>query len=178
MLCRAAHRKLATSIFMDRPYSVPDLRGYSAEHVAYEIDMFFGLVEMLSHPQLKIGGPSVAVAGRVNNALIESFGVHLRNLLDFLYFDEPQPTDVVAGDYCRPGAWKAARPAMSTTLNAARSRSNKELAHLTTQRISGILPGKKWAFVPLADEIRPLLQLFCDTADPTTLAPEARAAIR
>lgn len=158
---------------MTRPFTTLELRAYSAAHVAYEIDMFFALAGMHSNPNLKMAVPTAEVGTVVQNALIESFGVHLRNVLDFLYIDQPQPTDIVAIDYCPAGALQAVRPAMSQKLAIARTRANKELAHLTTQRVSG----NTWPFVALADEVRPLLQLFCTTANHGALAPEVKQAI-
>ena len=43
-------------------------------------------------------------------------------------------TDVVAEDFCATGTWK--RP-IDQTLSDARTRVHKELAHLTSDRISG-----------------------------------------
>jgi hypothetical protein len=73
-----------------RPFSDPYLLAFSAEHVAYEVDMFFEMVEVLTQSSL-IGATSTAIAARLKNALIEAFVIHLRNLIDFLYLERPQP---------------------------------------------------------------------------------------
>jgi hypothetical protein len=83
-----------------RPFDDAYILTYSAEHIAYEIDMFFVMIEMLS-PLNKIGASSVAEAKRLIFAMFEAFVIHLRNLIDFLYMDRPQPTDVVATDFCK-----------------------------------------------------------------------------
>lgn len=163
---------------MNRPFSDADLLAYSAEHVLYEVDMFFGMVDLLTKPSLTIGAGSTAEANRVKNALIEAFAVHLRNIIDFLYMDQPQPTDVVAADFLSAGSWKSVRPTISKVLEDARIRANKELAHLTTKRLAGISPGKQWSFSILAGEVKALLNLFIAQAKPGALSPLVAGAVR
>jgi len=143
----------------------------------YEVDMFFGMVEMFTRPSI-IGATSVAEAIRLKNAVVEVFAIHLRNLVDFLYSEKPQTTDVVAADFCATGAWEAMKPPITSSLEAARVRANKEIAHLTCQRIAGTPPEKTWDPQALAAEIRPLLQLFVAKAVATRLSPHVVAAIR
>jgi hypothetical protein len=166
-----------TSPLPTRPFTDAYLFAYSKEHVVYEIDMFFGMVEVLTDSSLIVAS-SHAVSARLNNALIEAFVIQLRNLIDFLYLERPQPTDVVAGDYCEAGIWETQRPPISSSLDAARVRANKEMAHLTSQRIAGTPPEKAWNPSALATEIKPLLQLFVTKAVPARLSPNVAAAIR
>lgn len=160
-----------------RPFSDSYLLAFSAEHIPYEIDMFFGMVEMLTRRSV-IGATSEAEAVRLKNALIEVFAIHLRNIIDFMYLERPQPTDVVAADFCTAGAWQAVKPPITNNLEAARVRANKEIAHLTSQRIAGTPPEKAWDPCRLAAEIRPLLQLVVARAEITRLSPQVAAAIR
>jgi len=60
------------------------------------------------------------------SALLESFGIHLRNLIDFFYTSRLKPDDVIAEDFC-PG-WSET---ISGTLKAAKEGANKEISHLT-----------------------------------------------
>ena len=161
-----------------RPYSEAYLLAYSAEHVAYEVDMFFGLAEILSSPTRSISASSADGVRIVNNSLVESFGIHLRNMIDFLYLDNPRPSDVVAADFCISGQWEDLRPAISQILDITRVRANKELAHLSTDRIAGTDPAKGWAFTALANEIRPIIQLFTRNARATALSPNVAKAVR
>jgi len=168
---------VSTSPLPVRPFNDAYLVAFSAEHVGYEIDMFFGMVEALTQSSL-IGASSAAVAARLKNAVIEAFVIHLRNLIDFLYLERPQPTDVVGADFCETGIWEAQRPAITSTLVAARVRANKEIAHLTSQRISGTPPEKAWEPASLAAEMKPLLQLFVTKASSARLSPNVSTAIR
>jgi hypothetical protein len=151
---------------------------YSDEHVAYEIDMFFWLAEVCGSPSLRLGAASAADTTRLNNVLIEGFVVHLRNVIDFLYLEKPKPTDVVAADFLPTGVWDSLRPAICSSLEAARTRANKEIAHLTTDRIAGSPPAKAWDFQGLANELRPLLHLLSANAPSSRLSPKVAAAIR
>ena len=119
------------------------------------------------------GGHVVAA----QNAMVESFMAHSRNLIEFLYSDLPRPTDVVAADFFPQGTWKGLRPSLSTALADARKRADKELAHLTTSRISGNPPDKQWNVSALAAELKPVLRLFVDNANASALSPKVKAAI-
>jgi hypothetical protein len=160
-----------------RPFSDAYLVAYSEEHVVYEFGMFLWLAQVCGSGA-KLGAPSAADGTRLSNVLIESFVVHLRNVIDFLYLDRPKATDVVAADFFDPGAWERLRPAISGTLETARVRANKEMAHLTTDRIAGSPPEKAWDFSSLATEIRLLMRLVARNALAARLSPRVSAVIR
>ena len=142
-----------------RPYNDVFLENYSEEHLWYEIDMLVGIGKYLSAPTI-VGGSTLDDARRINNLLVEGFGIHIRNIIDFLYLDRPQPADIIASDFCPPGAWDRVRPPISSAFTRARTRANKELAHLTTARIAGAVPEKKWDTIVLLNELKPMLKLW------------------
>jgi hypothetical protein len=162
---------------IERPFSEAFLSTYSDEHLFYECDMFFWLAQVCGSGAT-LGAPTAADATRMSNVLIEGFAVHLRNVIDFLYLDRPQKTDIVAADFCTPGTWVTVRPSISQTLETARGRANKEIAHLSTQRIAGSAPGKAWAFKLLASELRPILHLVARHAVPGRLGSRLVAVLR
>ncbi len=169
------HNTAQSSI--SRPFADSYLLAYSGEHIKYEFDMFTWLGRVCGNPSVQVGAPSAADAARVNNVLIEGFAVHVRNVIDFLYLDKPKPTDVVAADFFSSGVWVQLRPPISATLEAARVRANKEIAHLTTRRIAGSPPEKGWDFAGLTAELLPLLHLFAAKAPPTRCSAELAVAI-
>ena len=67
-----------------------DLREAS-NHLHYEVWM------LTSSAQAMASG--IANNGWLKYALLESFVVHVRGVMDFLYNDNPQPDDVVAQDF-------------------------------------------------------------------------------
>jgi hypothetical protein len=161
-----------------RPFPDAYLLAYSSEHVAYEIDMFFGVVELRKRPSFPFGLSINGDREQLNFALIESAVTHLRNIIDVLYKDGPKPTDVAAIDFFDRGLWETRRPRLSDTLDTARRRANRELAHLTTYRIAGAPPEKAWDFDNLANELRPILLLFVTSGKATRLSRVVAAVIR
>jgi hypothetical protein len=67
---------------------------------------------------------------------------------------------------------------MSPQLELARMRVSKELAHLTTDRISGSPMRKRWDVGALAAELRPVLRDFVAKADPAKLSSRVATAVR
>jgi hypothetical protein len=168
---------------IQRPYPDGYLLAYSKEHVVYEVRNFFWLSEVLSNPKTRLRGPTQADIKHLNEVLVESFGMHLRILIDFLFCDSPRETDIVAADFLPPGEWQDKRkgitntPGITDTLRDAKRRADKELAHLTTERIPGSPPEKAWDVTGLADEIKPLIQLLSAKALTSRLSPKVGAAI-
>jgi hypothetical protein len=130
-----------------------------------------GVPNSIAPPPGSVPRPSTVM----NNTQIESFMAHLRNLIEFLFTLNPGDTDVAAVDFCARGAWN---PVITQTLSDARRRVNKELAHLTTERISGSPLRKQWDFTRLAQELRPHLQDFVARADSAKLSRRIKTAIR
>src|SRR5258708_36815418 len=102
--------------------SVGQLQEMSYEHVSYEIQMFVFMAQ-----KMRRGGLETAE----NNAALETFLLHARCLLDFLYPPEtPRKDDVLADDFFDdPSTLRRALPPslpMSTYLKA---RTGNEVAH-------------------------------------------------
>jgi hypothetical protein len=91
-----------------RTQSDQELLDYSLEHVAYEVEMLRGTEALLA----AIGARAVDTTRVVRNALIESWMVHVQDLVEFLYpSSSPQPDDVIADDFFdRGGDWNRIRP--------------------------------------------------------------------
>ena len=69
------------------------------------------------------------------SASLESFAIHLRNLIDFFYTQSgnAQTDDLVAANFFdSPSAWNLG--AMPQLLKDARERANKEISHITYKR--------------------------------------------
>ena len=129
-----------------------------------------GMMNSIAPPPGSSISPSVVRA----NASVECFMAHLRTLVEFLSSKVTDPTDVVASDFCT-GAWT---PVISQPLRDSRIRVNKELAHLTTMRLSGTPSRKQWDVTTVAQEVRDLLNQFVAAADPARLSPRVNGAIK
>jgi hypothetical protein len=158
---------------LTRPFRADYLAAYSAEHVLYEFDMLIWLSGMWG-AGIEVGAPTPADRTRLRNALLEAFVIHFRNVVDFLYTDNPKPTDVVAGDFCGVNTWSLNRPPLSQSLTVARTRANKEIAHLTSDRQNGNPPTKVWDIEGLVAEIQPVIMLFLNKAESERLNPKVR----
>ena len=170
------------------------LLDYSAEHLPYDAKLFIACAELsvrigrakaqagLSgspftfslHPRFAASCPvdPTTTQWAVDMAILEASLVHARGLIFFLYDNPARPDDVVASDYVP--MWAAAQ---TPELTEMRRRVNKEVAHPTTQRISGTPPEKAY-------DSTAFFQLWNVFVDFVKLAPhnrlheETRAVVR
>ena len=111
-------------------------------------------------------------------ALIESFAIHARNLILFLYPGRVCPGDVLAEDFfTSSGDWERCRPAKSTDLDEAVRRANKEIVHLTMDRIAGTPAEKAWNVPGLPGALASALRAFAQQARPDRLHPDVAAKV-
>jgi hypothetical protein len=129
-----------------------DTKGAS-EHVAYEIGMFYATHGLLMGD---------AIVGRLHNAVLESFAIHVRNLVEFL-FDPPEKDDIRAEHYFKdPKTWHGLRGKKPEELTAAQKQANKQISHLTYARVGA---DKGWFVGDLSFTLHGPLRLFLDKAE-------------
>jgi hypothetical protein len=142
-------------------YADQQLLDYSEEHLRYELQIFYWVVKNLPQDN-----------GFPLSALLESFAIHLRNLIDFFYTrpEEARNDDLVAADFFdSPGAWNLG--AIPQSLSAARERANKEISHITYKRKSAMDPTKPWPVADLFNEVHSIAQRFAASASGKKLHP-------
>jgi hypothetical protein len=155
---------------MAQPQDVLEyLRRYSKDHLLYEVEMFFRPGHLLMSGQLQTSQPEVAIV--LHNAIIESFVLHLRNLLDFFY-TPPRKTDVGATMFYNSGHLPPDFPRESAILHTAHRRAHKEMSHITTERHWEGDPAKVWEFHRLLREVKPLVERFLQTASSARVHPD------
>ena len=148
-------------------YTDQQLLDYSQEHLRYELHMFRWVAEHL--PEEK---------GFLLSALLESFAIHLRNLIEFFYTEpnNARNDDLVAADFFdSPSAWNPG--AVPTSLNDARERANKEISHITYKRKDAIDPTKPWPVATLLKEVQSIAEKFAAGASIKKLHPSVVAWI-
>ena len=137
-------------------------------HVNYERDMLKFCADTLS-----AGGDD----SNRRNALLESFAIHTRSLMYFLFtsdVDREVHDDMVAEQFVAdPAKWDAARGGVSSVFHVVDFRAGKEVAHLTYERLSVGPISKAWDTVAIATELLRLMTLFDAHARPGTLAVPA-----
>jgi hypothetical protein len=157
-----------------------------AAHLLYEVEMVAGLVWRLKRHRALLAVTVVGgahdplrreltdLAGR--NADIESLGVHLRVLLDFLYDQRRDPEDAVASDFFGdPLDWKRVRPKLPRELRSIKERVGTEIAHLSYRRPS---PSVSWNYDSLWAALSGVLQKFADHAEPGRVGEDVLARLR
>ncbi len=103
-------------------------------HLAYEIEMMRGCAVCLSQiPQ----PPPHAI---IFNALLNSFLMHVRNIVEFLYTESGKATNdqVIAEDYFRGNfeEWRMIRPEKTELLRETHVALQQAAAHLSYRRIT------------------------------------------
>ena len=106
-----------------------------------------------------------AKGSMLNNALLESFLVHTRNLLHFLFPENAHVTDVLAVHFFdEPDRWKRVRGPLPPKLKIVKDRANKRMAHITygPNEVGG--EEKQWGYYGIFDEIQVLVDVFVRNA--------------
>lgn len=125
------------------------LLAYADEHLTYEIQMFVGTALFLVNSNKT---SDKRIGGVVNNALLESFLIHMRNLIEFLYPQQIKADDVTIEDYLSKKVISDHLPIINKSLILYRERAHKEIAHLTTKRYTKPIE-KEWSFMQIGHEI-------------------------
>lgn len=130
-----------------------------SKDLLYEINMLLGSAHSLR--VFCTSAEKNPISLTICNALIESFTVHARNLLNFLYSTNPQSDDVIAQDFFDDESiWVKQRPVKSQLLTTIHKRVAKEVAHLTYSRSDVTPQTKRWQYDNIANEIRAVLNGF------------------
>ena len=155
---------------MGRKKRTPNELGRVSEHLHYEVQML--LVS------------EITGQGTLHNALVESFAIHLRNMLDFLWHNKPKRKSdwVIAADFFpSPSDWEKLRPEISQPLLDSRVRAAKEIAHLTYARLAVEPAEKDWDVRQIANEVTRVVETFIRHVPMQFLGPkctELKANIR
>jgi hypothetical protein len=159
------------------PLAPEALLAYSERHLYHELTMFWKLADILPKQ----------VSGIIKTALLESYVIHLRNLIEFFYrrrtdLREYERNLVIAEDFFDDST-ACLVPKKSDELKRARDRAHEEVSHLTTGRIG---EGEDWKVVQLSNEIKAVATGFAREASRAKLhekvilfllSPEAKVTL-
>lgn len=135
----------------------------SSEHLHYEFGMLNSLAQIMAM--------NIAGNGVLTNAMLESFAIHVRGLVFFLFPEKPKPDDVLASHFVLNIAdWEKARGSKPEILKKAQARAGKEIAHLTYARLEVTPEAKQWAFLEITNEINRVIKIFLQHADRNLLS--------
>lgn len=96
----------------------------------------------------------------INNAILESFAIHTRSLLDFFYSSGSRDDDVVAEHFFSSATvWISARPPKTYEQRMRiKDRVSKEIAHLTIARQN--VKSKKWPYKSIRRDLNRAFSVF------------------
>ena len=118
-----------------------------SEHLYYEIWMLNETSQLSDSNTVK------------NNALIESFSIHARVLLDFLYKTQGRPDDTFATDFFDdPQKWQDYIQEKAEVLSEIKRRVAKEIVHLTYKRLEVTPEEKKWDRPQICEDINEIFK--------------------
>jgi hypothetical protein len=150
------------------------LGAFANEHLLYEVEMLRELTaklkEVVEHARAGHDVDEVYPVV-VRNAMVESFAVRTRLLVDFIYGYGSHKDDTFAEHYV-DGRWA---PAKLDWVEEARDKVNKGVAHLTYHRL--LDERKGWQFEEIWLDLARLLRDFASEASPDRLPPEAAKKI-
>lgn len=146
--------------------SQDQLQKIAFEHISYEIEMFEYAGDQLLKGDLSTGD---------KNAMLETFLLHARCLYDFLYPPkELRIDDVLADDFFdNPDKLRSKIPPKLSISSYLKSRTGKEIAHLTYGRLNVTPEEKQWRVDEVHNQIGEAMVIFFET-----LTDEKRAWFR
>ncbi len=134
-------------------------------HLHYEFIMFNSLAQAVMS--------DVLGQGPLHDAVLESFTLHARILLGFLYAEKPRLGDVIAEDYFdEPSQWLDKRPKMTETLSLIHKRVGKLVAHLTYDRLEVTPEDKIWPVDRIIEDMDIAFAAFLEHVSKDRLSPE------
>ncbi len=149
-----------------------ELIEYARIHIKYEFDMLLASASICES-----NVPSNTLIGfPIHNSMLESFSIHSRNLIDFFYPSEKitkSNTDISIIDYIdEKNLGKL--PQISELLRIARIKANKQVAHLTTDRMTKYITDeeKGWDFKQISIEISKLFNKMARYFDKSKVSVE------
>ena len=137
---------------------------FSGEHLYYEIWMLYGVTDTL----LK------GVEDRyVYNALLESFVIHASIIIDFFYRPQVYDGDARALHYVDDiRAWRESLPSYERYFKKFHRKRNKEVVHLSYNRLDVKPEEKRWNARKVIKQIRKIVDRFLAQANPELLHPK------
>ncbi len=137
-----------------------ELRQYAENHLAREVEMLRWTGSFLSaFTTATLSSERIAgdIAQAFRESSVESFAMHARNLIDFLYlrnhYGRDRSNDIVIEDYVGNDAVANRLVPITQLLIDARTKADKLIAHLATERETFGYYQKSWMFSQIAVDL-------------------------
>jgi hypothetical protein len=151
-----------------------------SEHLLYEAQMLFATANRL-RGHVKGEAP---LAWDQEMATIESFALHTRVLIEFLWREpngrkrERFPDDAFAAEFFAEGEWAQVRPHEESSLEGVWQRAGAEIAHLSHKRVALSPDARTWEFDVIAGSIGRAFRVFLEHVDRDVLCPRFESELR
>lgn len=147
-----------------------------SEHLLYDVQLFFHEARALTRTRLDL---TPSLPWEIEMALVESFALHARSLVDFFFRDTGRLDDAFAVHFFDPGEWATLRPEQGPWIREVRhpavDRFGKEIAHLNYHRVALAEQAKGWPVIQIAGAIGEVLWTFIQAVPSTRVLPHFRA---
>ena len=144
------------------------LIAFSKDHLFYEFEMLYGVSKQLQ----RISQKSIKNI-YIYNALLESFVIHASVILDFFYKMPINPDEAKATHYINDvDSWKKQLPPYSKHFIKFNKKRNRDVMHLNYSRLDVPVYDKNWNSLQLVRDIKRIINLFLDYADPQRVHPD------
>ncbi len=133
-----------------------DLKKFLKEHFIYEVDMLYHSTVRLIDSQKNRHQVGI-------NLSLETFLLHSRNIVEFLFFDknDKYPDDARASDFISSQQHSNLKNNYSENLKKLYTRASKEVTHLTYSRIyDSNAVEKQWEWKNLLIELFAAVKIF------------------
>lgn len=157
----------------ERPQRTDDELLAVSRHLLYEIEMLAHTASWLYTIMVVAEDPDPKTRSTLRNAMLESWALHLRNLLSFIYDNRPGKGAAVAADFV-DGDWQQLRRELPPALRLARTRASKEIAHLLYGRAKLSDEQRTWHLAPILVELSKVLHRFLESVPDARLQPDFR----
>lgn len=135
-------------------------RDYAEKHLSREVEMlrwtasFLGGFHTATLSSGKIAG---AMADAFRESSLESFAMHSRNLIDFLYlrnhYGRDRSTDIVIEDYVGDEVVAETLIPITENLENAKTKADKLVAHLSKERETFGFYQKAWMYSQVVNDL-------------------------
>ena len=155
-----------------------ELKDYAETHLRYEINMLTMSVAILAY--LGTHNNRSPIPWVLNNGILNTFSIHARNLIDFLYSrskGKDRATDIIIQDYVDDSAITQHLRPITPLLEEVLIKANKQVAHLTMERIDYEKAGKEWKFRDVIGHIRLAFSTIAPHIPVARMSPEFRGEL-
>jgi hypothetical protein len=157
----------------ERPKRTDDELLAVSRHLLYEIEMLAHTASWLYTITVRADDPDPKIRSTLRNAMLESWALHVRNLLSFIYDDRPGKGAAIAADFVDDD-WQQLRGDPPPVLRLARAKASKEIAHLLYGRAELSDEQRTWHLAPILVELSKVLHRFLQSVPDARLQTDFR----